>query len=280
MKYPLTLATVITTALLLATGELEAKHPRQKPHPPKPATAVPRGASDAEPGAKIVKYGAKDIVKLNTKVRFTTLIELPQNEQILDFVCGDRDVWVVNGNQNFAYVKPAKEGITTNLNLITASGNIYTFVLIEVSQLPGVQPDLKVFVQPKEESMISAAQHAPRFVPAGELDACKDQLRLQKEETQHTVDSELAKEMASLHFAYRFQPEKAPFHVATIYHDRRFTYIVAKPDETPTLYEIRDSKPNLVNFQYKDGLFIAEKVIDRGYLAIGKQRFFFFMKGE
>ena len=36
----------------------------------------------------------------------------------------------------------------------------------------------------------------------------------------------------------------------------------------------------LVNFQYKDGVFVAEKVIDRGYLAIGKDRFFFFKKGE
>jgi type IV secretory pathway VirB9-like protein len=280
MKYHMKLAAIVLSASLLGAGSSEAKHPRHKPLPSKPAPAGPSTALDAEPGAKIIHYGSKDVVKLNTKVRFTTLIELPKDEQILDFVCGDKDLWVINGNQNFAYVKPAKEGITTNLNLITASGNIYTFVLIEISPLSGVQPDLKVFVQPKEESMISAAQRAPRFVPAHELDACKQDLKSQQEQFQRALDSELAKQMASLHFGYRFLAEKAPFHVSTIYHDRKFTYIVAKPDETSTLYELRDNKPNLINFSYKDGVFTAEKVIDRGYLAIGKQRFFFFMKGD
>lgn len=276
MKHPLALAAIVVSASLLSAQDLEAKHTQQKPRPAKPAAAP----ADSDPGARIVHYGAKDVVKLNTKLRFTTLIVLPQSEQILDFVCGDKEFWIVNGNQNFAYIKPAKENTTTNLDLITASGNIYTFVLVEVSQVPGVQPDLKVFVQPKEESMITAAHHAPLFVPTQELDACREQLRAQKEETQHTVDSELTKEMSSLHFTYRFQPEKKPFHVSAIYNDRKFTYIVAKPDETPTLYELRDEKPNLVNFQYKDGVFVAEKVIDRGYLAIGKDRLFFFKKGE
>jgi type IV secretory pathway VirB9-like protein len=278
MKRLPTLVAAITVLSLCASG-IEAKHVRHKPQPPKSASAVASTTTDAEPDAKTIHYGYKDVVKLNTKVRFTTLIELPKDEQILDFVCGDKDLWVINGNQNFAYVKPAKEGITTNLNLITASGNIYTFVLIEVSQT-GAQPDLKVFVQPKEESMISAAQRAPHFVPAQELDACKQELAAQQEKFQRALDSELAKEMASLHFGYRFQPEKAPFRVATIYHDRKFTYIVAKPDETPTLWEIRDNKPNLINFSYQDGIYTAEKVIDRGYLAIGKQRFFFFLKGD
>ena len=42
----------------------------------------------------------------------------------------------MNGNQNFAYVKPAKIGAQTNLNLVTASGNVYSFVLAEVSESP------------------------------------------------------------------------------------------------------------------------------------------------
>jgi type IV secretion system protein VirB9 len=266
------LTAIVLSASLLAAQNVEAKHPRQNPRP--------ASTPDSEPGAKIIHYGYKDVVKLNTKVRFTTLIELPKDEQILDFVCGDKDLWVLNGNQNFAYVKPAKEGTTTNLNLITASGNIYTFLLVEISQLPGAQPELKVFVQPKEESMISAAQRAPRFVPAHELDECKQDLRTQEEQFQHALDSEVAKEMASLQCGYRYVPEKAPFRVSTICHDRNFTYIVAKPDETPTPYELRDNKPNLINFSYANGVFTAEKVIVSGYLAIGKQRFFFFMKGE
>lgn len=281
MRRALAVAAIVFLGPLLAAGTPEAKGTRSKAHPsppPRPAAPVPK--ADEEPQAKIIHYGEKDVVKVKTKVRFTTLIVLPEKEQILDYTCGDKEFWIVNGSNNFAYIKPAKEGAITNLNLITSAGNVYTFVVVEVSGLPGAEPDLKVFIQPKEESMISASQRAPRFVPAQELEAYKEQLRLQKEETQQIVESEVAKQMASLHFTYRFQPERKPFHVQAIYHDRKFTYIVAKPDETPTLYEIRDKKPNLVNFQYRDDVFVAEKVIERGYLAIGKERFFFVLKGE
>ena len=75
--------------------------------------------------AKVIRYGEKDVVTVKAKVRFTTLLVLPKQEQILDFTCGDKDFWIVNGSQNFAYVKPAKEGSQTDLNLITASGNVH-----------------------------------------------------------------------------------------------------------------------------------------------------------
>ena len=67
------------------------------------------GVTPPANGARTVQYGDKDVVRINARLRFTTLIVLPKNEQILDFVCGDKEFWVVNGNQNFAYVKPAKE---------------------------------------------------------------------------------------------------------------------------------------------------------------------------
>ena len=76
--------------------------------------------------ARTVKYAAKDIVPIRAKVRFTTLIVLPANEKILDFVTGDKDFWMVEGVQNFCYIKPAKSGSSTNVTLITAAGNVYT----------------------------------------------------------------------------------------------------------------------------------------------------------
>ena len=98
-----------------------------------PATAPPPAVPTPQ-SAKVVSYGDRDIVPVKAKIRFTTLIVLPKQEQILDFTCGDKEFWIVNGSQNFAYVKPAKAGSQTNLNLITASGNVYSFVLSEVSE--------------------------------------------------------------------------------------------------------------------------------------------------
>ena len=34
----------------------------------------------------------------------------------------------------------------------------------------------------------------------------------------------------------------------------------------------RDGKPNLVDFEYRDGVYVVGKILDRGYLVIGKQK--------
>jgi type IV secretory pathway VirB9-like protein len=67
--------------------------------------------NDAHSEARTVKYAAKDIVRISTRPHFTTLILLPSQERILDFVIGDKDAWVLEGTQNFAYLKPTKTGL-------------------------------------------------------------------------------------------------------------------------------------------------------------------------
>ena len=166
-----------------------------------------------------------------------------------------------------------------NLNLITASGNVYSFVLTEVSPIPESQPDLKVFVELKDEGMLSAARGAPKFVSAREVDDYKQQIGVAKEETrqvqqtaQATIDRGINRFISNVRFAYRFEAGKKPFYVRAMYHDSAFTYIQARPEETPTLYEVKDGKPNLVNFDYRDGVYVVDKILDRGYLVIGKQK--------
>ena len=67
-----------------------------------------------------------------------------------------------------------------------------------------------------------------------------------------------------------------PFKVTAIFHDDRCTYIRADATEVPALYELKDGAPNLVQFDYRDGVYLVGKVLDRGYLAIGRQRLAFF----
>src|SRR5438045_8670733 len=98
--------------------------------------------------ARTVKYSAKDIVLINAKLRYTTLIVLPQNEKILDFVTGDKDFWVVEGTRNFCYIKPAKQGSNTDVTLITAAGNVYSFLVKEIGEID--ETDRKVFIEPVE----------------------------------------------------------------------------------------------------------------------------------
>jgi type IV secretory pathway VirB9-like protein len=189
---------------------------------------------------------------------------------------------VINGAQNFAYIKPAKAGAQTNLNLITASGNVYSFLLVEVSGAPDAQPDLKVFIEPNDQSLLDAASEAPKFVSVREAEDYKQQVALAKDETLHVkqesqaaIDRGISRFVFNVRFPYRFEAGKKPFYVRAMYHDEHFTYIQARPEETPTLYEIKDGQPNLVNFDYKDGIYVVDKILDRGYLAVGKQKLAF-----
>lgn len=222
-------------------------------------------------GARTVKYAAQDIIPIKAKIRFTSLIVLPANEKILDFVVGDKDFWIVEGVQNFCYVKPAKWGSSTNLTLITAAGNVYTFLLSEIEE--SVDPDLKVFVEPTDTTMIQAISGPPKFVSAAEVEAARavtQQETSKAKEAEETFRSEYP--IRSLQFDYKFKHDEKPFLVTAIYHDDKFTYIRSAAQEKPSLYEIKDGAPNLINFDLQNGVYIVPKIIDKGYLVIGKYR--------
>lgn len=222
-------------------------------------------------GARTVKYAAQDIVPIRAKIRFTSLIVLPANEKILDFVVGDKDFWVVEGVQNFCYVKPAKQGTSTNLTLITAAGNVYSLLLTEIGD--AADPDLKVFIEPTDNSMLQAIKGPPKFVPASEVEALRavsQQHTSKTKEAEDTFRSEYP--VKGLQFDYKFKQGEKPFYVTAIYHDDKFTYIRSSAQEKPTLYEVKDGAPNLINFELQDGVYIVPKILDRGYLVIGKHR--------
>src|SRR6516162_9109044 len=240
------------------------------------ALALSAGAQNRE--ARTVKYAAKDIVLIKAKLRYTTLVVLPQNEKILDFVTGDKDFWIVEGTQNFCYIKPAKQGSSTNVTLITAAGNVYSLLVREVGEAN--EPDFKVFIEPKDQSILQAMNTPPKFVSTSEVDGLRAQAVLANslaEKSKETFQAEYP--IKSLKFDYVFDKDKKPFMVSAIYHDDKFTYIRSDAQEKPTLYEVKDGSPNLINFDLKDGVYVVPKVLDSGYLVIGKHRLDFKKQG-
>jgi len=246
----------------------------------------------ADKEARVIKYSDRDIVELRCQVRVSTTIVLPTHEQILDFTPGDKDLWIVNGAQNFCYVHPSKPGSSTNLNLICGSGNVYSFLLTEVSnQTPPPEIDYKIFIESKDSSSQVGMfnPERPRFVSAQDVAGYKKQIeQLQDQvaavsiEANQAKDRELslhkAKYPTSLHFVYDYKSAK-PFEVVAIFHDDAFTYIHSKTREKPALYEIKDGKPNLVHFQLENDCYIIPKIIDRGYLQLGKRKMEFRRRG-
>jgi type IV secretory pathway VirB9-like protein len=241
-----------------------------------------RAATEA---ARVVKYAKEDIVPVRAKLRFSTLIVLPEDEEILDFTTGDKEFWIINGSHNLCYVHPAQAGIRSNLNLITAAGHVYSFLLSEISNDPNAEPDLKIFVEPKEASGIVGKTGLRGYVSAGEAEAYKkeletlraqtaDQLRAEQVQTGEQVNRFRSTYATKLQFDYLLDAKSArePFLVSAIYHDDTFTYIKCAAREKPALYELKDGKPNLINFQLENGVYIVPKILDSGYLAVGKKK--------
>ena len=217
-----------------------------------------------------VSYNPRSVVRINAKLRFTTMIILPEQEQILDFVCGDKEFWIVSGAQNLAYVKPAKAGASTNLNLVTASGNVYSFLLTEGT----AEADLKLYVVP-DRSMKGVGDGARKFYAAAEVDelrhtadAAKKDAQAARDEAAKTIDERINAFKATypthLNFPFRFKANEKPFFVTAIYTDGTFTYIKSDAPELPALYDVRDGAPIPINFQVEHGVFVVSKILENG----------------
>jgi type IV secretion system protein VirB9 len=233
-------------------------------------------AQDAS--ARTVQYHSQDIIPIHAKLKYTTLIELPTTEKIMEAATGDKDFWIVDIVGNFCFVHPAKAGISSNLNLITDKGNIYSFTLQDVSDT-SEPPDLKVIVQPADRSAIIAASGPPQFVPAAQLEQSKQQLAAVESHITQAVDEYKSAYPMQLKFDYTFKANDPPFDVQAIYHDDKFTYIKTDAPEKFSVYEMRDGKPNLINYDLRDGTYIIPKVMDSGYVELGKKRMEFSRKG-
>jgi type IV secretion system protein VirB9 len=241
-------------------------------------------AADPSGTSREVQYKKTDIVPMATQIRFTTLIELPEAETILEATCGDKEYWAVNWTGNLAYVKPAKEKARTNINLVTQAGHVYSFIATEVSGTP-TPADLKLFVTPTDNTALITRRDKPRFVPAADLEKEKkraDDAEARLAGQQADAHKEIAKERvealatvtAKIEHDYKFKltGTHEPFNLTAMYHDDRFTYIEATPTEPPAIYEVKDGKDSLIQFEFDEAhhRYTIPKVLDQGYLRVGK----------
>src|SRR5436190_21435171 len=236
---------------------------------------LPAASNAQTPGVREVTASPRTLIQLQTRVRYTTMIVLPEGEEILDVICGDKDWWIVNATQNMAHVKPAKEGSSTNLNLVTGTGAVYSFLLTEKN---GSTPDLKVYVNADP----SAPKSKPKFYSAAQVEEIQSELTQARAAVEaaarHANDEITAYQQqypGRLQFTYGTPKYEKPFLVKAIWNDGQFTYIKAEAKELPAVYEMKDGAPAVVNFQIRGDTYVVPKVLERGYLALGKERFAF-----
>ena len=213
----------------------------------------------------------------------STLILLPAEEKIATVFGGDTVDWVFDAGHvasRFISVKPKIANSTTDLHIVSDHGNEYTLQLREVSSDGDPHFDSKVFITPGDRAAKEKLAAMPVFVPAAELDKAKQEAAAAKEAQAAELKAENSKAEqyrsqypGNLHFDYAWDQKKGrALGLVQIWRDDKFTYLRGQFQETPALYETKDKKGSLINFDFNDGLYTVPKQLDNGYLAIGKQK--------
>ncbi len=213
----------------------------------------------------------------------STLILLPAEEKIATVFGGDTVDWVFDGGHvasRFISVKPKLANATTDIHIVSDHGNEYTLQLQEISSDADAHFDSKVFIVPGDKAAKDRLTDMPVFVPAAELDKAKQEAIAAKAAQAAELKSEAVKAETyrsqypgSLHFDFSWDEKKGKeLGLQQIWHDDKFTYLRGQFQETPVLYELKDGKGSLINFDYNAGLYTVPKQLETGYLAIGKKR--------
>ncbi len=221
----------------------------------------------------------------------STLIVLPAEEKVANVFAGDTVDWVFDGGRvasRFISVKPKVADHTTDIHIISDHGNEYTLELREVSSDADAHFDSKVFLNPGDQFAKDRLAQLPVFVPAAELDKAKQEAATaQAAQTAALKATEAKNEQyrsqypGTLHFDFTWDEKRGKeLGLKQIWRDDRFTYLRGQFQETPALYEVKDGKPSLINFDFANGLFTVPKELESGYLTIGKQKVEFHRTSE
>ena len=225
---------------------------------------------------------------IRTSLNESTLLELPPEEKVATVFGGNTDDWIFNAGHvasRFISVKPkaAAAKSSTNVHVISDHGNDYTLELKEVSA-EGGGFDSTVFLEQTDKEAQKMMADAPVFLPAAEVKEKEDRLEKEVAKAQAAAaadkkTAEIAQEKyqstypSNLHFDYSWDQSKAKaLGVRQIWDDGKFTYIQGKFEEPPVVYELKDKKPSLINFDFANGLYTVPKLLQNGYVAIGKAK--------
>jgi type IV secretory pathway VirB9-like protein len=260
---------VVSIGFTLASMPLHATSPTHPLQPSAPRT-VAVSESQTPP---VIRAGLLQ----------STLIVLPAQEKVANVFAGDTVDWVFDGGHvasRFISVKPKTAGGSTDIHIVSDHGNEYTLQLREVSSDDDAHYDSKVLIEPSDKAAKDRLTQLPVFVPAADLDKAKQEAVAAQAAQTATLKAEQTKEETyrsqypgSLHFDFAWDEKKGKeLGLQQIWRDDKFTYLRGQFQETPALYEVRDKKPSLINFDFSNGLYVVPKELDNGYLAIGKQK--------
>jgi hypothetical protein len=250
-----------------------------KPGPPVPVpTLPPIAVAPAIDEPRTITVNERSVAVVYVCQLQNTILVLPADELARNAFVADTANWNIQTTRSteatrFLSIKIDKPLTKeTTVNLITNRNTSYTFRLV----ISAEHCDSKVFIEGDDSLKKQIADTRP-WAPPEEVDRLKAEVAAAAKEVStasanadKSVEAFRASYPGKLRFDYRFDQKIAEkMGIREIFQDGKFTYVSANPQETPALFELRDGKPSLIAFSFRDGLYSTNKVIDVGYLAVG-----------
>ena len=261
-------------------------------------------SGDPLTSSRSIPYHSGDVAEVSAQRGLATLIELPKGDQAVVPICADCRLvgkdnsaadtpgdWLVEAipDSNLLSIAPLVIGAKTVVHVLASSGTVYSLQLVEISHVASAHADVRVRLTTEDQSLLAAINGKKRFVSADQDEAVKKQLaeaqqaleqqkKAAQKDAEHAKDEATAKVESSIHHVYKWDANSkaaAVFGIHAIYELNGFTVVEATPEEAPAIYETKDGKDSLIQFELQNGKYVIPKRVNDGYLKIGKSKLSF-----
>ena len=211
------------------------------------------------------EYDADNTFLILSRPKALTHIEFGADERIQTVAGGDTKHWELTPTQNrrHLFVKPVYEQMETSMTVITDK-RTYQFVLRSTG--PGAKWYQRVTWRYGETMLLDMREAEEKAAEADKAARNAD-----KERQDQTLA--VGVNPKDLRFDYSIDGN-APFRPVSLFDDGKFTWIrmPTKLVELPALFGMTEAgELSIVNYVVQGDYMLAQRVMDRGVLKLGKQ---------
>jgi len=211
------------------------------------------------------EYDADNTFLILSRPKALTHIEFGADERIQTVAGGDTKHWELTPTQNrrHLFVKPVYEQMETSMTVITDK-RTYQFVLRSTG--PGAKWYQRVTWRYGETMLLDMREAEEKAAEAEKAARNAD-----KERQDQTLA--VGVNPKDLRFDYSIDGN-APFRPVSLFDDGKFTWIrmPSKLVELPALFGMTEAgELSIVNYVVQGDYMLAQRVMDRGVLKLGKQ---------
>ena len=228
---------------------------------------------------RLINYEKHKFVRIKSRLHHGTHIELPEI-LIARPVTGNRDLWVVEGENRHIFVKPnepgTEEGGSTTITAVSQSNRAYHF-LVERSD--------------NDFDLCVVITHDGGFLPEGafsgftrrngeqtalyqkQINALQIRLGEEEQATAEKVNAALDEYRTQLFTDYSWKGGRTPYRkelVTDVYDDGRFTYIRVRHnlDGVMSLFADNNGKEQFIDYKYDEHkrIYIVTGIYNRIYM--------------